>query len=79
MPRRDGPTTISNRSAHDLGFDYRPRSGKQMNADVQDRHAAEELRRMVQQNPDYGPRIGRLRKLPAREILRIVRDEEQQN
>jgi hypothetical protein len=76
MPRRDGPTTISNRSARDLGFDYRPRSGKQMNAEIQDRHASKELRQMVQQNPEYGPRIGQLRKLPAREILRVLRGEE---
>lgn len=75
MPRRDGPSTISNRSAYDLGFDYRPRSGKQMSADVQDRHAAAELRQMVTQDPEIGPKIGRLRKLPAREILRILREE----
>jgi hypothetical protein len=40
---------------------------------------SKELQQMVQQNPEYGPRIGQLRKLPVREILRIIRGEKLKN
>jgi hypothetical protein len=51
--RRDGPTTMRTVGAHEIGAPV-PRSGKQMQAELDERQAAARLAALVKANPNLG-------------------------
>ena len=68
--RRDGPTTMRTVGAYDIGAPP-PKSARQMQAEIDERTAAKELRLLVEQNPDLGHRVHMMIKaeVPAVDIL----------
>jgi hypothetical protein len=74
--RRDGPTTMRTDNGYALGLVSAP-SARAMQADIDDRHSATELRALKEQHPEMAPRIAKLVMSGKRgpEVLEIVRDE----